>query len=52
MTSNNAFTARTCIVGVVVANKSNMASYFPEAVNLNDSNAEMCFDVAWSSSSG
>ena len=31
MTLNNAFAARTCIVGVVVTNESNMASYFPEA---------------------
>ena len=36
MTSNNAFRARRCIMGVVV----------PEAGNLNDSNANMCSDVA------
>ena len=31
-----------------------MASYFPEARNLNDSNADMCYDVAgpWISGSG
>ena len=54
MTSNNAFAARTCIVVVVVTNESNMASYFPEAGNLNGSNADMCSDVTgpWSSGSG
>ena len=52
MTSNNAFAARTCIVVVVVTNESNMASYFPEAGNLNGSNANMCSDVAEPSSSG
>ena len=51
MTSNNAFTARTCIVGVVVTN-TNMTSYFPEAGNVNSSNAGMCSDVAGPSSSG
>ena len=35
MTSNNAYAAWTgIIVGVVVTNKSNIASYFPEAGNL------------------
>ena len=52
MTSNNAFAARTCIVGVVVTNESNMVSYFPEAGNLNGVNADMCSDVAGLSSSG
>ena len=52
MTSNNAFAAQTCIVVVVVTNESNMASYFPEAGNLNGSNTEMCYDVAGPSSSG
>ena len=48
MTSHNAFEAQTCIVGhkaqfvgVVVTNKSNLASYHPEAGNLNGSNTEM-----------
>ena len=45
MTSHNAFAARTCIVGVVITNESNMAWYFPEAGNLNGSNAGMCSDV-------
>ena len=52
MTSNNAFTARTCVVGVVVTNECNMASYFPEAGNLNGDNADMCFDVAGPSNRG
>ena len=43
---NNAFAARTCIAGVVVTNESNMASYFPEAGNLNSSIADMCSDMA------
>ena len=51
MMSNRAFAARKCIVGVVVTNESNMASYFPEAANLNGSNAGMCSDVAGPSSS-
>ena len=38
--------------GNVVKNESNMALYFPEAGNLNGSNAEMCFHVARPSSSG
>ena len=33
-------------------NESNMASHFPEAGNLNGSNADMCFDVAGPTSSG
>ena len=39
---------------VVVRHESNMASYFPEAGNLNDSNADICSDVTGptSSSSG
>ena len=41
MTSNNTFTALTYVVEVVVHNESNMASYFPEAGNWNDSNADM-----------
>ena len=52
MTSNSAFAARKCIVGVVVTNESNVASYFPEAGSLNGSNANMCSDVAGPSSSG
>ena len=52
MMSNNAFVARTCIVGVVVTSESNMAPYFPEAGNLNGINADMCSDVAGPSSSG
>ena len=51
MTSNNAFAVRTCIVGVVVTNESNMASFFPDAGNLNGSNADMCSDVTGPSSS-
>ena len=52
MKSNSAFEDWTYIVGVVVTDKSNMASYFPEAENLNDSNADMCSDVAGPLSSG
>ena len=37
---------------VGVTNESNMASYFPEAENLNGSNADMCSDVAGPSSRG
>ena len=37
---------------VVVTHKSNMASYFPEAGNLNGKNADMCSVVANPSSSG
>ena len=39
---------------VVVPDESNMASYYPEAENLNGINADMCFDVAgpWSGGSG
>ena len=37
---------------VVVTNESNMASYFPQAGNLNGSNDDMCSDVAGPSSSG
>ena len=37
---------------VVVTNESNMASYFPEAGNLNNSsNADMCSEVSGASSS-
>ena len=43
---------RTYIAVIVVTNVSNMASYFPEAGNLNGSNADMCSDVAEPSSSG
>ena len=39
------------LVRVVVTNESNMASYFPEAGNLNGCNADMCSDVAGPSSS-
>ena len=46
MASNIAFAARTCIVVVVATNKFNMASYFPEAGNINGSNVDMCSDVA------
>ena len=52
MTSNIAFMARTCIVGVLVTNKSNMAQYYPEAENLNGINADICSYVAGPSSSG
>ena len=52
MTFNNVSATRTCIVGVIVTNESNMASYFPEAGNLNGSNAGMCSEVAGPSSSG
>ena len=38
--------ARMCIVGVLVTNESNMASYFCETRNLNGSNTDMCSDVA------
>ena len=41
-----------CIVGVVVTNETNMASFFPEAGNFNASNADMCSGVAGPSSSG
>ena len=37
---------------VVVTHESNMASYFPEARNLNGRNANMCSDVAGPSRSG
>ena len=37
MTSNKAFAVRKCIVVVVVTHKSNTASSFFEAVNLNGS---------------
>ena len=50
MTSSSAFAARTGIVGVVVTNESNMVSCFPEAVNLNGSDADMFSDVAGPSS--
>ena len=40
------------IVGVVVTNKLNMASYFPEARKLNDSNDAMCSNLAGPSGSG
>ena len=54
MTSNNAFAARTCIVLIAVTHEFNMASYFPEAGNLNGSNADMYSDVAgpWIRGSG
>ena len=52
MTLNNAFAARKCVVGVVVTNESNVASYFPEAGNLNGSSADMCWDVAGPSTRG
>ena len=52
MTQNNTFSARTCIVAVVVTNEFNMATYFPEAGNLNGSNADKCSNVAGPSSSG
>ena len=39
------------MVVVVVMNKANMVLYFPEARNLNGSNADMCSDVAGPSSS-
>ena len=39
-------------MGVAITNKSNVTSYFPEAGNLNGSNADMCSDVAGPSSSG
>ena len=41
-----------CNVGVAVTNESNMTSYFPEAGNVNGSNADMCSDMAGPSSSG
>ena len=37
---------------VVITQESNIASYFPEAGNLNGSNVGMCFDVAEPSNSG
>ena len=37
---------------VVVTHESNMASYFPEAGNLNGRNAHMCSDVARLSNCG
>ena len=37
---------------VVVTHESNVASYFPEAGNLNGRNADMCSDVAGLSNSG
>ena len=36
----------------IVTNESNMGSYFPEAGNLIEINADMCSDVARMSSSG
>ena len=45
------FAARTCIVVVVVTHESSVASYFPEAGNLNGRNGDMCSDVAGTSSS-
>ena len=47
MTSNIAFSGRTCTVTVAVTNKSNMPSYFPEAENFNGRS-----DVAGPSSVG
>ena len=52
MTSSNSLAARTYIVGVVVTNESNIASYFPVGENLDGSNADICSDVAGPSSSG
>ena len=46
------FSARTCILVVVVAHESNMASYFPEAGNFNGRNADMCSDLTGPPSSG
>ena len=43
---------KQCIVVVVVTQEFNMRSYFPEAGNLNGSNADMCSDVAGPSISG
>ena len=37
---------------VVITHKFNVASFFPEAGNLNSSNADMCSDVARPSISG
>ena len=37
---------------VVVTHESNRPSYFPEAGNLDGSNADMCSNVAGPSSSG
>ena len=45
------FAARTCIVGVVDRNELSMAWYFPEAVNLNGNNADMCSHMVGPSSS-
>ena len=39
-------------MGVEFTNELNMASYFPEAGNLNCSNADICSGVAGPSSSG
>ena len=44
------FRSSKCIVVVVVTNKSNMASNFPETGNLNG-NIDVCSDVAGPSSS-
>ena len=52
MKQKNAFSARTCIVVVVVTHEFNMASYFPEVGNLNGSNNDICSDVAGPSISG
>ena len=52
MTYYQASAARMFIVVVVVTNESNVASYFPEAGNVNGGNADMCSDVAGPSSSG
>ena len=51
MKLNNALAYWTCIVGVVVTNESYMASFFPEADNLNGNHADMCSNVAGPSSS-
>ena len=40
------------VVVVVVTHEFNMASYFPQAGNLNVSDADMCSDVAGPSISG
>ena len=43
MMTNNAFAAWLCIVGVVVTNKSNLPSYFPEAGDLIGSDVDIVF---------
>ena len=44
--------SKRCVKLLSLTHEFNMASYFPEAGNLNGSNADMCSDVAGPSISG